>query len=266
MQPIFTTFNQILPTFVDLFTIYLDSLKKTKRGRPRTVDLALFFKAFYSNVRDATTPSNFKYYFDLPKSTYMHYLKHLRNSYLFDKFESILTENYHFNSTLLVDTLTVKSHNGTEGVGPSSTDRGRSGIKVQIISDLDGIIYSLDTNPANNHDSKIFRSTIFSKPFTTPVDILMDSAYIGKPIKVFAQNNNLQPVVVPKKTTNGNVTHTLNANQSQQIKQRWRVERHISILRRFKAISNKYVKNVSTYKLYLSFAKLLINTYHLGLL
>lgn len=263
MQPIFTTFNQLLPTIIDLFTSYLDSIRKSKRGRTRTIDLSLFFKAFYSNCRDAATPSNFKYYFGISKSTYFHYLKLLKQSDIFTTLEQIIMTNYSFDSTLLVDTCTVKSHNGTEGVGASNTDRGRNGIKVQIISDLNGLIYSLETSPANRHDSKIFQNTTFSQPFTNPTDILMDSAYIGKPVKLFAQTHNLCPVVVPKKTTNGNFTHTLNTCQSQKIKQRWQVERHISILRRFKAISNKYVKTLATYKFYLSFAKLLINTFHL---
>lgn len=263
MQPIFTTFNQLLPTLIDIFSTYLDSIRKSKRGRPRTMDLNLFFKAFYSNVRDSTAPSNFKYYFGMPKSTYFYYLKLLKQSNIFTTLEQLTLANYPFDSTLLVDTCTIKSHNGIEGVGASNTDRGRNGIKVQIISDLNGLIYSLETSSANRHDSKIFQNTTFSQPFTTPTDILMDSAYVGKPVRLFSQANNLQPIVVPKKTTNGKFTHTLNAYQSQKIKQRWQVERHISILRRFKAISNKYVKTLSTYKLYLSFAKLLINTFHL---
>ena len=264
MQSIFGTFTQLLPTLIDLFTTYLDSIRKSTRGRPRSVDFNLFFKAFYSNVRDSTTPSNFKYYFGIPKSTYFYYLKLLKQSCIFTTLEQITLNNYSFDSTLLVDTCTVKSHNGTEGVGASNTDRGRNGIKVQVISDLNGLIYSLETCSANRHDSKIFQNTTFSQPFTTPTDILMDSAYVGKPVKLFAQTHNLQPIVVPKRTTNGNFTHSLDTYQSQKIKQRWQVERHISILRRFKAISNKYVKTLSTFKLYLSFAKLLINTFHLG--
>lgn len=264
MQSIFTTFTQMLPTFVELFTAYLDSLRKSKRGRARTIDLNLFFKAFYSNCRDATTPSNFKYYFGLPKATYFYYLKLLQQSNLFNNLHSVILGNYSFHSTMLVDTCTIKSHNGTEGVGASNTDRGRNGIKVQIISDLNGLIYSLETSSANRHDSKIFQNTTFIQPFTNPTDILMDAAYVGKPIELFAQAHNLQPIVVPKRMSNGNFTHTLTTSQSQKIKQRWHVERHISILRRFKSISNKYVKTLASYNLYLSFAKLLMNTYHLG--
>ena len=209
MLSIFTTFNQLLPTLIDLFTTYLDSIRKSTRGRSRCIDFNLFFKAFYSNVRDSTTPSNFKYYFGIPKSTYFYYLKLLKQSNIFTTLEQFTLANYSFHSTLLVDTCTIKSHNGAEGVGASNTDRGRNGLKVQIISDLNGLIYSLETNSANRHDSKIFQSTTFSKPFTNPTDILMDSAYVGKPIKLFAQTHNLQPIVVPKRTTNGIFTHSL---------------------------------------------------------
>lgn len=115
---------------------------------------------------------------------------------------------------MLVDTCTRKFHNGTEGVGASNTDRARNGIKVQIISDRNGLIYSLETNSANRHDSNIFQYTTFSQLFTTPTDILMDSAYISKHVKLFAQTN------VPKRTTNGNFTHVLDTYQSHKIKQR----------------------------------------------
>ena len=95
MQSIFDTFTQILPNLVELFTAYLNSLRKSTRGRSRTIDLTLFFKAFYSNVRDATTPSNFKYYFGLPKSTYFHYLKLLMDSNIFNNLQS---QDYQFQS------------------------------------------------------------------------------------------------------------------------------------------------------------------------
>lgn len=37
--------------------------------------------------------------------------------------------------------------------------------------------------------------TTFSQPFTTPTDILMDSDYIGKPVKLFTQTNDLRPII-----------------------------------------------------------------------
>lgn len=258
---IFNTFQQTLPTLVQKFTNFLDSNRKTTKGRKRQVDLNLFFKAFYSNVRDATSPSNFKYYFGLPKSTY--YLKLLTQSRVLELLSNQVTQNYQFSHTLLADTYTVKSHNGSEGVGKSNTDRGRNGIKVQVISDLKGIIYTLETHSANTHDSKVFRNSTIT-PFQVQKQILMDSAYVGRPVWEFAQLYNLEPLVVPKKKTNGNLTHILDAEQKIKIKQRWRVEQHISILRRFKAISNKFVKQMSTFHTYLSFAKYLINTFHMA--
>ena len=44
MQSIFHTFTQILPTPVDLFTAYLDSIIKSERGGSRTINLNLFLK------------------------------------------------------------------------------------------------------------------------------------------------------------------------------------------------------------------------------
>jgi hypothetical protein len=260
----FSTFQSILPTLIHKFSEFLDSLRTSNRGKKRTVDLELFFKAFYSNVRDATSTSNFKYYFGLPKSTYFHYLKLLSQSNIFKSLLVNKMSSYQFSDTLLVDTCTIKSHNGLEGTGKSNTDRGRNGIKVQIISDLNGLIYSLETNSANTHDSKIFRESQTLTPFQNKKDILMDSAYVGKPIQEMANSYNLDPIVVPKRTARGTKTHTLSQEQTIKLKKRWLVEQHISVLRHFKAISNKYVKQMKTFHTYLDFAKLLINTYHIG--
>ena len=97
----------------------------------------------------------------MSKSTYFHYLKLLKQSNIFTTLEQVTLANYSFHSTLLVDTCTVKSHNGTEGVSANNTDRGRNGIKVQVISDLNGIIYCLETNSANRHDSKYSNLLLF---------------------------------------------------------------------------------------------------------
>ena len=140
MQSIFDTFTLILPTLVEQFTTYLDSLRKSKRGRSRTLDLTVFFKAFYSNVRDSTTPSNFNYYFGLPKSTYFHYLKLLKQSYIFTTLEQIALTNYSFDSTLLVKvvnldefTTSALSYNKEEYCGNLIVEKNGKRRKVHSI-------------------------------------------------------------------------------------------------------------------------------------
>jgi len=261
---IFDTFNTIKPIIIQRFRTYLQNSRTSPRGRKRQLDLEIFFTAFYSNLRDATSPSNFKLYFGLPKSTYFHYLKLLRQSQIVDNLEREITNNYTLGPTLAADTFTVKSHNGHEGVGRNNTDRGRNGVKVQIISDIEGVIQHLDTSSANTHDSKIFTNTLTAHNETySGREILMDAAYIGRPVRTTATNYGLIPIVVPKRKANGQPTHALTDLQKLKIKKRWYIERQIGVLRRFKAVSNKYAKTLATYKFFLAFSKLLVNYYYL---
>ena len=266
---IWDSYEYLKPTIISRFSSYLDNLKQTNRGRKRTVDLEIFFKAFYSNVRDGTSPSNFKYYFGLPKSTYFDYLSHLKNSDIFTTLNHEITSSYSLKSVLGGDSFTVKSYTGSEGVGRSST--GRNGIKVQILSDLKGVVYSLETAPANKHDSRIFVDYL-SKEKEKLINygnrvILLDSAYIGNPVKDAAKLVNLRTLTVPKKKRNGQPTHTLDDKQKTKIKQRWRIEQQIGVFRRFyvygKAINSKFVRHIKTYDFFLSFAITLINNYHI---
>ena len=251
---------------INRFSSYLSSLRKDNRGKKRTLDLELFFRAFYSNVRDGTSSSMFKYYFGIPKSTYFDYLVLLRQSNIFSTLNDEITSSYSLKSTLACDTFTVKSYTGSEGVGKSSTDRGRKGIKVQILSDLEGVIYSLDTAPANKHDSKIFTESLqdTNVNFGNRV-VLLDSAYVGNSVKEAARSVNLRTLVVPRKKRNGQPTHVLNEDQKVKIKQRWRVEQQIGVLRRFKAINSKFVRYLRTFRHFLSFVVLLINYYHINM-
>ena len=173
-----------------------------------------------------------------------------------------ILNDYQDTETLLGDSFTVKSHKGSEGVRRNPTDRGRNGIKVQVISDEKGIIKSLVTAPANHHDSKIFANSLPAISINgNHREILLDSAYIGEKVKLAAEAKGLIPLVVPKKKRNGEYTHQLNSYQAIKIKKRWKVEQHIGMIRTNKGISNKYTTYLKTYEFYLEFVKLLINCY-----
>ena len=61
---------------------------------------------------------------------------------------------------LITDTFTVKSMDGSEGLGRSCTDRGRKGLKVSLICDQNLVTHAMRLEPANVHDSKILVPTI----------------------------------------------------------------------------------------------------------
>jgi len=63
------------------------------------------------------------------------------------------------NDCLITDTFTVKSMDGSEGLGRNPTDRGRKGFKVSLICDQNLITHAVHFEPANIHDSKILEKT-----------------------------------------------------------------------------------------------------------
>jgi len=256
------TFDSIRPTLIAKFQHFLDSNRTSNRGRKRSVNLETIFKALYSTIKDGTSSTNFPYFFGLPKSTYSYYFKLLQKSKILEDLNCSILDICPDSETFFADTFTVKSHKGSEGLGRNPTDRGRSGIKVQIISDEKGIIKSLVTAPANHHDSKILINSLPSILIEgNQRDLLLDSAYIGEKVKQAVQAKNLCPLVVPRKKKNGEYTHQLNEYQTNKIKTRWKVEQHIGIIRTNKGVSNKYTVYLKTYKFYLEFVKLLINCY-----
>ena len=240
----------------------LQSSKMSNVGRKRTVDISQFLKAFYLVVRDGVRTSRIQELFAISKTTYFRYLRILENSNMFTKMNDIILNSYTLQNVLMCDTFTVKSHNGSERTGANPTDRARRGVKVQVIADVRGVIDSYVVCPANIHDSRIFTENL-TKTYSERKDLLMDSAYVGEPVRNKAQQHNLRAVTVPKKKCNGQMSHALSPSDNSSILQRWRIERLFAVLRQNRGISNKYTKRIGSYCLYLACAIFVTNYHHI---
>ena len=143
--------------------IHLDSIKKNNRGRKRTINLDQFLTCLFFLADNSMKMSYIKDYFHIPKSTYYYYFdlitktKFLENTYI--EFVRMYIEE-HPILYLITDTFTVKSMDGSEGLGRSCTDRGRKGLKVSLICDQNLVTHAIHLEPANVHDSKILIPTI----------------------------------------------------------------------------------------------------------
>ena len=88
--------------------------------------------------------------------------------------------DYHPMGHLITDTFTVKSMDGSKGLGRTCTDRGRKGLKVSLICDQNLVTHAIHLAPANIHDSKLFIPTV-NESITNLKDqfCLADSGYAG---------------------------------------------------------------------------------------
>lgn len=261
MSKIVNTFEKNMPDICTRFRTYLENRKKSTKGRKRKTSMEAFLKAVFGVARYGVSTTALKELYGIPKATYFHYFKLFQQSGIL---RELMDQTKNKLSDILIgDTFTVKSHDGSDSVGANPTDRGRKGIKVQVISDISGIISSVCSEPANKHDSKIFIKHL--RNYDQHKIMLLDSAYVGKPVQEHAVKNNIRPVVVPKKLCNGKQSHVLDSQDLVLIKKRWTIERIIGVLRRFKGVSNKFTKTISGYQCYLLLAVTLINSYITGI-
>jgi len=113
-------------------------MKKTNRGRKRTIDLDQFLTCLFFITDNGMKMSYIKDYFRIAKSTYYYYFDLVtKTKFLETIYEEFFRMYYEKSPTsyLITDTFTVKSMNGSEGLGRSCTDRGRKGLKVSLICD-----------------------------------------------------------------------------------------------------------------------------------
>jgi hypothetical protein len=247
---------------------FLDHLKKTNRGRKRRIDWDQFFACLFFISDNGMKMYYIKDYFHIAKSTYYYYFDLITKHGFLEKFYvNIMIQYSHIVPIeyLITDTFTVKSMDGSIGVGRNCTDRGRNGIKVSLICDQNLATYGVYLEPANSHDSKILMPTIQS----SVVDLkgyrcLADSGYAGKKyISNILKMSGVNLLSKPKRTTNKLLmSHFVSESDLLMInKKRNGIERLNGNVRNFRGLMIKYTKKVSSYLTYLYVALICISCY-----
>lgn len=260
-----------LKTFLKARLIsYLDGLKKNNRGRKRTIDLEKFFTCLFLIADNGIKMSCIDEYFHIAKSTYYYYFDLVtRTNFLANTYEEFIKmyNIEHPVQYLITDTFTVKSMDGSEGLGKSCTDRGRNGLKVSLICDQNLVTYAVHLAPANVHDSKILVPTINNSVSDLKgYYCLADSGYAGsKYISKVEQLTGVKMLSKPKKTSNKlKMSHYTSPQESEIIqKKRNNIERLNGNIRNFRGLMIKYTKKTSSYMTYLYVALLCITCYRI---
>jgi hypothetical protein len=142
-------FQILTPLLVNKFSVFLQQ-RRQKSGRPMTMDLPKFFEALYDVIDNGSKYKSVEKHYQIPKSTFSRYIKLLGESEIIKSTFDKINRNVPVEGGLLiVDTFTVKSVDGSEGLGRNPTDRGRAGLKDQLICDQNKIIQDVHLAPAN---------------------------------------------------------------------------------------------------------------------
>ena len=200
-------FDQIKSYISHRIIEFLDKMKRTTRGHKRIIDFNQFLTCLFSISDCGFKMSYIKDIFKLSKSTYYYYFDLLTKNIFFKNIYDEVISSYNNNHSikyLITDTFTVKSMDGSNGLGRTATDRGRKGLKVSLICDQNLVTHSIHLAPANNHDSKLFIPTV-GKSITDLKShyCLADSGYAGsKYIESVRKNTGVILLSKPKRTTN----------------------------------------------------------------
>jgi hypothetical protein len=232
--------------FVDEFNIVNPP---NKLGRPRKVDIGKIYEMIFYIARTGIQFSDASDIFNIAKSTFSKYLKIITESNILEKVYNKFITEISFNNLFITDTFTVKSMDGKDGLGRNPTDRGRKGLKVHLITDINGISKDISIQPANIHDSKILKNQLNTLSFQNRVECLADSGYVGKELNRKALEKNIKLIVKPKKKRNKLPTHILLKLDSNKLKKyRNRIELLNGQIRRHRGIMIKYVRKITSYK------------------
>ena len=260
-----SVFQRIKPIIIDSLTDFLLLNRKGPAGRPIKTDFNRFMDALYFIVESG---AQFKYVkqYGIPKTTFYRYLKILSDNKIIEQVYYQLIHVKDQYVPKITDTMTIKSMRGSVGLGRNPTDRGRKGLKISLICDLDRIATCVHVDACNIHDTKMLVRTLekYKSP-NTMVDCLCDAGYVGQTLNKYCETKNYHLIVKPRKTRNkSRKTHVISEIDADHLKKfRNRIELLNQNIRRYRALMIKWVQNVSIYQCFLFLALLCISSYQI---
>ena len=149
-----------------------------------------------------------------------------------------------------IDASYSKAPLSSEFGGRNPTDRGRQGIKKNIIVDIKGAPLAVSIGPANRHDSKFFEQTfelLGSYNKNIAKIIAADSAYDDEKLRVLCKKNNFVLLAATNIRRNKN-------KKKYKPACRWIVERTFGWLAWFRGLKICWAKTLSSYLAFLLLA------------
>lgn len=260
-----SVFQRIKPVMIDNLVDYLIVNRKGIMGRPIKINFDNFMDALYFVVESG---AQLKYVtqFGISKTTFHRYLTIISEQKIIEHTYFQLIHDYIQPDPKITDTMSVKSMRGSIGLGRNPTDRGRKGLKVSLICNLDRITTAAHVDACNVHDTQMLIRTIDKQP-QQPVltDCLCDAGYVGRSLAKYCRSKNYRMVAKPRRTrSKTKMTHVLSAMDTEHLQHyRNRIELLNQNIRRYRGLMIKWVQSISVYQCYLFLVLSCISCYQI---
>jgi len=212
--------------------------KKSKVGRPEYSNRKTF-EAIHHLLREGGRWSSLEKIGYGKRSTIYHKFRKWCENGVFKQIADIIKQLYDrkqiVNNWYAVDTSSKQSPL-YENSGPSSTNRGRNGVKYIIAVDRMGAPLHVDIGPGNRHDSKLLKNILEQLTDANIIKIVAgDSAYDQKSLYKMAANLNIALIASINKRRDKN-------KRSTKVMHRWIVEQTFGILMQNRGLKTCYAK------------------------
>ena len=260
-------YRLLKPLLIDKLVDFLLHNRHSPAGRPIKIDFDRLFDAIYFII-ESGSQTKYVSHFGISKTTYKRYVDLLSNNQIIESvYFDLINQQLEKRDPvpLITDTFSVKSMRGSNGLGRNPTDRGRKGLKVSLVCDLDRVVTGVHIDACNRHDSKCLLPTLeHMKPFHQQIDCLCDAGYVGKNLKKQCEDLGYHLIVKPKKNLNSSMTHTLTDMEKDQLHRfRNRIELLNQNVRRYKSLMIKWVQSINIYRCFLFVVLLCISCYQI---
>jgi putative transposase len=140
-----------------------------------------------------------------------------------------------------------------EGLGANPTDRGRSGSKIHLHVDQNGMPLGVHVVGANIHDSRLVGATLVHSFLdyesqgigSSPDNLCLDKGYDFERVDLEVREHGLQPHIRSRGEEVAEKSHPA---------RRWVVERTFAWLKGFRAIRTRYCQRLCNYLAMVHFA------------
>ena len=103
----------------------------------------------------------------------------------------------------IVDSSHVKNAYGREGLGRSPVDRGRKGLKISVLTDSQGIVHNIQSDPANRSDFKLFTPMLSSMFIQLRrLEVFADRGYDSRSNRGSAYQRGFPPRIMRRRCRN----------------------------------------------------------------
>lgn len=103
----------------------------------------------------------------------------------------------------IVDSSHVKNVYGRVGTGRCPVDRGRQGIKISVLTDCNGIVHNIRSDPANVSDFRLFAPMLSSALINLRrIEVFADKGYDSAYNRGVAYSNGFRPRIMRRRCRN----------------------------------------------------------------